>query len=83
MILDDRPRFALQWHEVNKDERVVGKALGDVLPVLRSSTPDESSEDCEWGRYVKLSVAEGKTPISHPAYSWLSDFDSSLKRIPC
>ncbi len=47
----------LQWHEVTKDERVVGKALGEVLPVLRSETPDESSEDCEWCRYVKSSVA--------------------------
>ncbi len=46
----------LQWHEVEKDERVVGKALGEVLPVLRSETPDESSEDCEWCRYVKLKV---------------------------
>ena len=73
----------LQWHEVKKDERVVGKAIGEVLPVLKSETLPESSGDCEWCRYVKLSVAEGKTPISHPAYSWLSDFDSSLNRIPC
>ena len=54
MILDDRPRFALQWHEVNKDERVVGKAIGEVLAVLRSYPPPESSEDCEWCRYAKL-----------------------------
>ena len=44
----------LQWHEVEMDERMVGKALGEVLPVLRSSTPPESSKDCEWCRYAKL-----------------------------
>ena len=26
----------LQWHEVTKDERVGGKAIGKVLPLLRS-----------------------------------------------
>ena len=57
MILDDRPRFALQWHEVNKDERVVGKAIGEVLAVLRSYPPPESSEDCEWCLYVRMRKA--------------------------
>ena len=33
----------LQWHEVTKDERVVGVALGEVLPVLRSEKPLESN----------------------------------------
>ena len=46
----------LQWHEVNKDERVVGKAIGEVLAVLRSYPPPESSEDCEWCRYVRMRV---------------------------
>ena len=34
MILDDRPRFALQWHEVTKAERVVGRAIGEVFERL-------------------------------------------------
>ena len=57
---NNSPRVAgivggLQWHDVNKDERVVvGKAIGDMLPVLRSERQPESSEDCEWCRYVKL-----------------------------
>ena len=42
----------LQWHEVTKDERVVGKALGEVLPMLKSEKLPESSEDCEWCRYA-------------------------------
>ena len=47
----------VSWvNEVNKDERVVGKAIGEVLPVLRSETPPESNEDCEWCRYAKLRV---------------------------
>ena len=45
---------SLQWHEVTKDERVVGKAIGEVLPVLRSKTPPESSGDCEWCGYVRM-----------------------------
>ena len=31
----------LQWHEVNKDERVVGRALGEVSPLLKSETRPE------------------------------------------
>jgi len=48
----------LQWHEVKKDERVVGKgkALGEVLPILCSDSPPSSSEDCEWCRYVRMRV---------------------------
>ncbi len=42
---------------MTKDERGVGVALGEVLAVRRSETPDEPSEDCEWCRYVKFSVA--------------------------
>ena len=45
---------SLHWHEVTKDERMVGKAIGEVLPVLRSETPPSSSEDCEWCRDAKL-----------------------------
>ena len=47
---------SLQCHEVNKDERIVGKAIGEVLPVLRSETPPESNEDCEWCRYVRMRI---------------------------
>ncbi|MCH8295931.1 PD-(D/E)XK nuclease family protein [Candidatus Poribacteria bacterium] len=47
---------SLKWIEVEKDERVVGKALGEVLPVLRSSTPPESSKKCEWCRYARMRV---------------------------
>ena len=46
----------LQWHEVERGERVVGKALGDMLPVLKSETPPESSGDCEWCRYVEMRI---------------------------
>ena len=46
----------LQWHEVSKDERIVGKAIGEVLDVLRSETPPSSSGDCEWCWYAKLRV---------------------------
>ena len=46
----------LQRHEVTKDERVVGKALGKVSPLLKSKTRPESNTDCEWCRYVKLRV---------------------------
>ena len=61
----------LQWHEVTKDERVVGKALGEgeVLPVLRSEKLDESSGDCEWCRYVRMRVdpSGGRKSTIHPA----------------
>jgi hypothetical protein len=49
-------RGSLQWHEVTNDERVVGKAIGEVLPVLLSEKPPESSGDCEWCRYVRMRV---------------------------
>ena len=47
---------SLQWHEVNKDERVVGVAFGEVLAVLRSYPPPESSEDCEWCGYTRMRI---------------------------
>lgn len=50
----------LQWHEVNKDERIVGAALGEVLPVLRSEKPPESNTDCEWCGYVRMRTGLGK-----------------------
>ena len=39
--------------DVPKDERVIGKALGDVLPVLKQETPPESGEHCEWCVWFK------------------------------
>jgi hypothetical protein len=45
---------SLKWVEVRKDDGVVGQAIGEVLPVLRSEKPPSSSGDCERCRYVKL-----------------------------
>ena len=43
---------SLSWVEENKDDGIVGKALGEVLDVLRSKTPPESSE--KWCGYVRM-----------------------------
>ena len=52
----------LELGEVEKDNGVIGKALGDVLPVLKQETPPESGESCDWCAWFKRRQTS-KSPV--------------------